>query len=145
MSGFVTEPLQSDETATAVTSEYGNPANFHQELDSSSNTNTTAASAVTMNKPRRPAAEADISAGQKMLSAVSGSLLTSLLGIPSLVQVNHSTTDQTPSNPPRCRPRPPPIPTILDLHQTLHPPHILHQSSTQPRRDSLLPRSLLGQ
>lgn len=37
-----------------------------------------------MEKPKGSKAEIDISAGQKMLSAVSGSLLTSLLG-----RVNH--------------------------------------------------------
>ena len=35
---------------------------------------------MTMNEHDEPEAEMDISAGQKMLSAVSGSLLTSLLG-----------------------------------------------------------------
>lgn len=82
MSSFVVEPLRSDEISS-VTSEYGSQAKSLHELYTPSDPEIPS-SAVTMNKPKTPGSETDISAGQKMLSAVSGSLLTSLLGIPAL-------------------------------------------------------------
>ena len=83
MSSFADESGPSDEIGF-VTSEYGNQTESRPELYTSSNAENPSTT-VTMNKPKTPdSEEADISAGQKMLSAVSGSLLTSLLGIPTL-------------------------------------------------------------
>ena len=76
MSGSVTGPSRLDETASPA-AEYGNQANVQQELDSSQIANTS----TTLNRPMTLDSTMDISAGQKMLSAVSGSLLTSLLGM----------------------------------------------------------------
>ena len=84
MSGFVSEPAPTDEHQ-AATSSHGNPEiswgqRHDRSIQSTSNS-------VTMNGDNKPEAEMDISAGQKMLSAVSGSLLTSLLGNPLLQRV----------------------------------------------------------
>lgn len=94
MSGSVTGPLRLDETASPA-AEYGNQANVQQELDSSQNTDTST-STMTLNQPRMLDSTMDISAGQKMLSAVSGSLLTSLLGM-AFIQMtfNQSMTNPT--------------------------------------------------
>jgi len=74
MSGFVLEPLRTDEKASSAPG-YGITTSSPQ-----GQTNTPEYSesgpTVTMSDSK----EMDISAGQKMLSAVSGSLLTSLLG-----------------------------------------------------------------
>ena len=82
MSSFVVEPLRSDEFSS-VTSEYGSQTNSQHDLYASSGTESPSPT-MTMNKPKTPGSEEDISAGQKMLAAVSGSLLTSLLGIVAL-------------------------------------------------------------
>ena len=82
MSSFVLESRRSDEFSS-VTSEYGSQAESQHELYTSSDAEYPSTT-VTMNEPKTPDSEADISAVQKMLSAVSGSLLTSLLGIPAL-------------------------------------------------------------
>lgn len=82
MSDLLSEPLRVDEQqfATLKNGEDNHHSLQGQRhtriLDSVESNNT-----MTMNKPIEPEAEIDISAGQKMLSAVSGSLLTSLLGI----------------------------------------------------------------
>lgn len=100
--------------------------------------------------------EVDITTGQKMLSAVSGSLFTSLIGTPLSRHLYHFTPPShghilmTCSYASRCRPCTPPITTqthrqhlrrnrqtLIDLRRRLPP------SSTKPRRHSLLPRSLL--
>lgn len=79
MSGFISEPVRTDEHQVA-TSSHGNsehtPGQGHDRLSKGPGTS----NSVTMNEHDEPEAEMDISAGQKMLSAVSGSLLTSLLG-----------------------------------------------------------------
>ena len=87
MTGLITELLRSDEQHLA-TSRHGDteqplPKQYPTFSDTSSH------SSVTMeenNEPEVEDAEMEISAAQKMLSAVSGSLLTSLLGtsVPTL-------------------------------------------------------------
>lgn len=79
MSGSASQSLRLDESSSP-TVEYGNQADFQQEFDSSQNANPSASTA-TMSAPRKLDSTMDISASQKMLSAVSGSLLTSLLGM----------------------------------------------------------------
>ena len=78
MSGFVSEPTRSDEEL--ATTSHGEKryteGQRHDRLPGGSNRNAT----MTMNDEDELSPETDISAGQKMLSAVSGSLLTSLLG-----------------------------------------------------------------
>lgn len=77
MSGFIPEPVRTDEQQLA-TSRHGDSEERPKE-----NYNTLSGNFVTMdeaNEPEIQDVETDISAGQKMLSAVSGSLLTSLLG-----------------------------------------------------------------
>ena len=81
MSSFAVNSGRSDEISSVI-SEYGSQANSQHELYTSSDAENPSTTA-TMNKPTTLDSEADISAGQKMLSAVSGSLLTSLLGIPT--------------------------------------------------------------
>ena len=103
MSRTASSPL--DETAH-ITLGNGDQA-VRQGVDTSSTANGTAAS-VTMSQPRRSEMETDISASQKMLSAVSGSLLTSLLGMSPflkqqeslayLTQLLHSTSSECASN-----------------------------------------------
>lgn len=78
MSGFVSEPARSDEALT--TTSHGEKrytrGQRHDRLPGDSSRTAT----MTMNDADELPPETDISAGQKMLSAVSGSLLTSLLG-----------------------------------------------------------------
>ena len=77
MSGFISEPVRTDEHQVA-TSSHGNSEHSpgHDRLSKGQGTS----NPVTMREHDEPETEMDISAGQKMLSAVSGSLLTSLLG-----------------------------------------------------------------
>ena len=79
MSGFISEPVRTDEHQVA-TSSHGNPEHFSAQGHDRSSKGPGTSNSVTMNEQDEPEAEMDISAGQKMLSAVSGSLLTSLLG-----------------------------------------------------------------
>ncbi|KAI4185977.1 MAG: hypothetical protein L6R41_003783 [Letrouitia leprolyta] len=80
MSGFVTEPLRADEQAFAT------PHNRHDYTERTisnmppADARSGTVAAMDSNREARP--DIDISAGQKMLSAVSGSLLTSLLVTP---------------------------------------------------------------
>ena len=78
MSSFVDDSGRSDEISSVI-SEYGSQTNSQHELYTSSDAENPSTTATMNNKTLD--SEADISAGQKMLSAVSGSLLTSLLGI----------------------------------------------------------------
>ena len=85
MSGVVSEPSRSDEQKLATSrdgdTEYRGQRQYRIQ-DTSAEVNP-----VTMNESKEQGAEnveTDISAVQKMLSAVSGSLLTSLLGISTL-------------------------------------------------------------
>ena len=81
MSGFISEPVRTDQHQDA-TSSHGNPEyiSHSRQTHDRSYKGARTANTVIMNGPREPEVEVDISAGQKMLSAVSGSLLTSLLG-----------------------------------------------------------------
>ena len=75
MSGFVSEPPRSDENGLA-TGRYGNTGltqgQRHDRLEAGNSNGDIMADADNVSQ--------DISAAQKMLSAISGSLLTSLLG-----------------------------------------------------------------
>ena len=82
MSGVVSEPSRSDKQKLATSrdgdTEYRGQRHYRIQDTSAE------AISVTMNESKKPEVEdveTDISAVQKMLSAVSGSLLTSLLGI----------------------------------------------------------------
>ena len=78
MSGFISEPVRIDEHQVA-TSSYGSPdhpGQGHDRLFKGMGTS----NSITMSEHDEPVVGTDISAGQKMLSAMSGSLLTSLLG-----------------------------------------------------------------
>lgn len=87
MSGFVSEPLRSSKHHTA-TPKHGDSEQIqgqrHQRLPNTAGSD----NSVTMDEANEPEIDdsaMDISAGQKMLSAVSGSLLTSLLGTQCLL------------------------------------------------------------
>ena len=79
MSGFISEPVPTDEHQIA-TSSHGDPEYFSGQRHDRSSRGPGTSNLVTMNEPDESEVEMDISVGQKMLSAVSGSLLTSLLG-----------------------------------------------------------------
>lgn len=79
MSGFISEPLRTDEHQAATLSHGSSDYFFQQRHDRSSEGPGTSDS-MSMSEQDEPEVEMDISAGQKMLSAVSGALLTSLLG-----------------------------------------------------------------
>lgn len=79
MSGFISEPARTDQHLGA-TSSHGNPNRSLSHIHHISSKGAGSSDPVTMNDTDEPEVEMDISAGQKMLSAVSGSLLTSLLG-----------------------------------------------------------------
>lgn len=79
MSGFVSEPVRTDEHQVA-TSKYGNTDYFSQQRHDRLSEHPGTSHLVSMNEQDEAEVEMDISAGQKMLSAVSGALLTSLLG-----------------------------------------------------------------
>ena len=79
MSGFISEPVRTDENQVA-TSSYGNSEPSPGQRHDISSKGAPSSNAVTMNESDEPELEMDISAAQKMFSAVSGSLLTSLLG-----------------------------------------------------------------
>ena len=75
MSGFVSEPLRSDEHF------YTSAKNGDQRQWYENSSHVRITRTLTMDESNEPDPQMDISAGQKMLSAVSGSLLTSLLGM----------------------------------------------------------------
>lgn len=79
MSGFISEPIRTDEHQVA-TSSHGNSEQSLGHRHNISSKGAGSSNSVTMNDPDDLEVDIDISAGQKMLSAVSGSLLTSLLG-----------------------------------------------------------------
>ena len=79
MSGFISEPVRTDEHQAATRS-HGNPDNLSSQRHDRLFNGPSTSNSVTMNENDEQDVETDISAGQKMLSAVSGSLLTSLLG-----------------------------------------------------------------
>jgi hypothetical protein len=93
--------------------------------------------------------EVTTSMTQKMLSATTGSLMTSLLGMSRVLSfsllrdtLEHPLTFSL-SNTSRCRPRAPAGPT-KSVSVSLHPPALLHPAPTRSRRQRLLPRCLLG-
>ena len=79
MSGFISEPTRTDEHQVA-TSSYGKSDFPLRRRHDVSSEHTGPSKSVAMDDSKVPEDQMDISAGQKMLSAVSGSLLTSLLG-----------------------------------------------------------------
>ena len=88
---------------------------------------------------------ADISAGQRMLSATSGSILTSLLSTfkPPRDTAKSEALTYDPSNTPRRRSSPPAISTSPRTHRIRSPPRF-PPAPAEPRRHRMLPRSLLG-
>ncbi|KAL9639088.1 MAG: hypothetical protein Q9164_001151 [Protoblastenia rupestris] len=83
MSGFVSEPVRTDEQVEHATSKDGASVPYaDQRHDRSRNIDERDNDTVTINDEDNREHEVDISASQKMLSAVSGSLLTSLLVTP---------------------------------------------------------------
>ena len=82
MSGFITEPLRSDERTAFSTLGHGGLEDTEGQRHDRISGGILGVTAVTRCGRDEPETEVDISAGQKMLSAVSGSLLTSLLGKP---------------------------------------------------------------
>ena len=79
MSGFISEPVRHDEHQVA-TSSHGSPDNLSSQRHDRLSNGPSRSKSVTINEHDEQGVEMDISAGQKMLSAMSGSLLTSLLG-----------------------------------------------------------------
>lgn len=79
MSGFISEPVRTDEHQ-AATSSHGNSDYFSRQRHDRLSKGPGTSKSVIMGEQDEPEVEMDISAGQKMLSAVSGALLTSLLG-----------------------------------------------------------------
>lgn len=79
MSGFISEPVRTDEHQVGP-SNYGDSDYFSQQKHDRSSKGPGTSHVVSMNEQDEAEVEMDISAGQKMLSAVSGALLTSLLG-----------------------------------------------------------------
>lgn len=145
MSGVVSEPSTSDEQKL-TTSRNGDTVYRGQRHDRIQDTSGQP-NPVTMDESNEPEVEdieTDISAVQKMLSAVSGSLLTSLLGILLFPHIFSSKPILTSTSHPirRC-PSPSPITTSTPIHKpSVH--LVLHQSTQEYRRNGLLPRSLLG-
>ncbi|KAL8672862.1 MAG: hypothetical protein Q9168_002700 [Polycauliona sp. 1 TL-2023] len=118
MSGSVNEPLRANTSGFAThrgrddyTERGGN--NMQEARINEGNQ----AGPVTMNRPGGTEPELDISAGQKMLSAVSGSLLTSLLVTPlDVVRVRLQSQPNTSSLP---RPQSSSIPSFTNLPPNL--------------------------
>lgn len=79
MSGLLSEPLRSDEQEFA-TLRHGDSAKTQRQRPNRPSDGFGSGKSVTMDDDGETLPEVEISAGQKMLSAVSGSLLTSLLG-----------------------------------------------------------------
>lgn len=83
MSGFISQPLRSDKEKSAPPKD-GDSEHFQGYRHNRIPGTAREYSSVTMdeaNEPEIQDMDTEISAGQKMLSAVSGSLLTSLLGM----------------------------------------------------------------
>ena len=82
MSGFISEPERSHEHhAATVASQYGGSEQLHGQPHDKMAKASSRNQAVTAYKKDDAIPDPDISATQKMLSAVSGSLLTSILGM----------------------------------------------------------------
>ena len=80
MSDFITEPIKSDERTAFSTVGHGGLEDTKGQRHDRIPSGVLGVTAVIRSDRDEPEPEVDISAGQKMLSAVSGSLLTSLLG-----------------------------------------------------------------
>ena len=81
MSGYISEPERSHEQHLgSAKSSYGSSESSKRQAHTGMAGEPSESPAVTLDRRYDQATEMDISAGQKMLSAVSGSLLTSLLG-----------------------------------------------------------------
>ena len=145
MSGFISEPVRTDEHQVA-TSSHGSPDNFSTQRQHRLSNGPSTNKSVTMNEHDEQDVEMDISAGQKMLSAMSGSLLTSLLGSylrrwayqnSLLMYILHSHSF-------RCRPSTLAISTPEP--QQFYPKVLkFSKSAFKYWSNSLLPRSLLGE
>lgn len=82
MSGFISEPERSHEHHVAtVASQYGGSEQLHGQAHDRMARDPSNSQAVTAYEKDEAIPDPDISATQKMLSAVSGSLLTSILGV----------------------------------------------------------------
>ena len=148
MSGFISEPVRTDQHQVAPSS-HGNSdlSPGHPGRHAMFSRGTGSSDSVTMNDPDDAEMDMDISAGQKMVSAMSGSLLTSFLGIfflqyseePSLlIYIINSHTSG-------CRPSTLAISTS-DLEYSYCKTLLkFHKSASKYWRYSLLPRSLLGE
>ena len=145
MSGLISEPTRTDEHQVA-TSSHGNSEYSLRHRHDISSKHTGPNNSVAMDSSKAPEAPLDISAGQKMLSAVSGSLLTSLLGtyVPQPPRLFQSPILTVNSHTFRCRPCAPAIST--PSVQRIYPESLFkfHKSSCKYRGYGLLPRSLLG-
>ena len=145
MSGFISEPTRADEDQVA-TSSHGNPEYPLQHRHDISSKQTGPSNSVAMDSSKAPEASLDISAGQKMLSAVSGSLLTSLLGtfFPEQPKLFQSPMLIVNSHTFRCCPSAPAIST--PSLQRFYPESLFefHKPSCKYRGHGLLSRSLLG-
>lgn len=152
MSGFISEPERNHEHHLATDkSKHGDSKQIqglaHDRMAGGSSKHPE----VTSYESDEETTEMDITAGQKMLSAVSGSLLTSILGtaIFSIRTFLFGKADKHYcSHTSRCRSCPP---SISAFHSyTLCAPRNrsqlkVHQSSPKSRRYSMLPRGILGQ
>ncbi|KAI4142519.1 MAG: hypothetical protein LQ341_003186 [Variospora aurantia] len=99
MSGVTSEPQRADDPAFATSRQRYD----HSETRASTLSQAQASHTATMNRSSGIESEVDISAGQKMLSAVSGSLLTSLLVTPLdvvRVRLQSQPNTLTPPRPP---------------------------------------------
>ncbi|KAL6714462.1 Carrier protein, mitochondrial [Lecanora helva] len=102
MSGFVTAPLRKQDDLVGY-SKNGNSGQSQGELHTEASGNNKNTNTVTMEKANEPESknvQTEISATQKMLSAVSGSLLTSLLVTPLDVVRVRLQSQPNPSPPP---------------------------------------------
>lgn len=147
MSGFISEPVRTDQHKVATSSHGSSDLSpGHTSRHDIFSKGTASSDSVTMNDPDDAEMEMDISAGQKMLSAVSGSLLTSLLGI-FFLQYSEETflICIINSHPSRCRPCTLAISTS-DLEYSCHKTILkFHKSASKYWRYGLLPRSFLGE
>ena len=143
MSGFVTEPLRSDKHPH-TSAKHGDQRPWYENSSDVIRANRT----LNMDESNEPDPQMDISAGQKMLSAVSGSLLTSLLGMYLHALIGHRANTRCSSHPTGRCPSPPTItaqPLSCSSPYITIPTYPLYEPTSKSRRYRLLPRSLLGE
>lgn len=134
---FISEPVQSDEQQLA-TLRHGDSEQSPEEQyhDLSANS-------VTMDEANEPEIQdvgTDISARQKMLSAVSGSLLTSLLGrLHNTERQKKSSDKSSHSDTLRCCPSSPPVTTKSFQFLPSQTLTTILQPPPEPRSHILLP------